>query len=243
MTSEKIKPALLLLPNLLGEMQHHAPYLPESIDKAVSTIDGLIAESASSGRRYLGRFQTKKPAHNMPLALYNHNTPDEDLDFLLEPIKNGERWGLISDAGLPCIADPGANLVRRARKLGIPVQAFSGPSSLFLALMLSGIPSQKFSFLGYLPKEEENLILEIKKMETSSRVEKMTYVFIETPYRNETLLKTLMETCKGSTWICCAWDLTLPGQGVVSFPVDVWKKSPLPNIHKKNAIFILSAAV
>ena len=126
----KSTPALLLLPNVLGEHAHHQPFLPASVDKAVESLDGLIAESHACGRRFLGRFQTKKPAQDIPLALYNEHSTDDDLDFLLEPMTKGERWGLISDGGLPCIADPGYKLVARARQLGIIVQAFVGPSSI-----------------------------------------------------------------------------------------------------------------
>ena len=146
------KPALLLLPNLLGELPHPEIFLPQSVFKAVSTIDGLIAESETCGRRYLKRFETKKSYQDTPVALLNEHTPSEDLDFLLEPILKGERWGLISDAGLPCIADPGFELVRRARLKGIPIQAFVGPSSILMGLMLSGLPAQKFTFQGYLDK-------------------------------------------------------------------------------------------
>ena len=141
-----MKPALLLLPNVLADVKHHEPFLPSSVDKAVASIDGLIAESASAGRRFLARFETKKPTNEIPIALFNEHTKEEDIDFLLEPIRKGERWGLISDGGLPCIADPGAKLVKRANISGIIVQAFVGPSSPMLALMLSGLPAQRFYF-------------------------------------------------------------------------------------------------
>src|SRR5258708_21049619 len=150
------KSALLLLPNLLGEHRHHEMFLPSSVDKAVSSLDGLIAESDIEGRRFLKRFETKKPAMEIPIALFNEHTPDDHIDFLLEPIVKGGRWGLVSDAGLPCIADPGAKLVQRARQLGILIQAFVGPSSILFALMLSGLPGQKFAFQGYLPKGPED---------------------------------------------------------------------------------------
>ncbi len=107
------------------------------------------------GRRYLKRFETKKPALEIPIALFNEHTPEDHIDFLLEPIANGERWGLVSDAGLPCIADPGSKLVHRARQKGLHVQAFVGPSAILLALMLSGLPGQKFYFNGYLNREPE----------------------------------------------------------------------------------------
>lgn len=227
-----MKPALLLLPNLLGELKHHEPFLPASVDKAVESLDGLISESAGGGRRFLSRFKTKKPAHDIPLALFNKNTPDSEIDFLLEPIVKGERWGLISDAGLPCIADPGAKLVARAYALGLQVQAFIGPSSIMLALMLSGFYAQQFYFHGYPPKE----LPELKKMVLAPGI---THIFIEAPHRNQATLECLVETLGERTKLCVAWDLTLPTQGVMSHPVGQWKKLQLPNLHKRCAIFLI----
>lgn len=229
------KPALLLLPNVLGEVNHHEPYLPTSVDKAVATLDGLIAESEGGGRRYLGRFQTKKPAHLIPIALLNKHTTSDEIDFLLEPIRKGERWGLISDAGLPCIADPGANLVSRARQTGIIVQAFSGPCSFIQALMLSGFPSQQFSFHGYLDRDLGARREQLKQLEKKSG----TQIFMETPYRNQVMLELLLETLSPETHLCAAWELTLPDQGIISQQVALWKKSPLPNLNKKNAVFLI----
>ncbi len=228
-----------MLPNLLGEQPHHELFLPVSVDRAVSSLDGLIAESASGGRRFLGRFQTKKPAHEIPLALYNEHTTDQELDFLLEPIRKGERWGVVSDAGLPCIADPGSKLVARARQTGIVVQAFVGPSAIMLSLMLSGLPGQHFAFLGYLDKERGQCKKQIQALEKKARQEKCTQIFIETPYRNQQLLQLLLDTLGEGTSLCVAWELTLPTQGILSQTVGVWKKSPLPNLEKRNAIFLV----
>lgn len=235
----KKKAALLLLPNLLGEIRHHQPFLPASVDKAVQEIDGLIAESYQAGRRYLGRFETLKPADQIPIALYNEHT-GTDLDFLLEPIKKGERWGLLSDAGLPCIADPGAKLVQRARSIGIAIQAFVGPSSILLSLMQSGLPGQKFYFHGYLNRDENKRIAEIRALEKSSSKEGVTQIFIEAPYRNAHLLDSLLATLDEETLLCVAWELTTHDQGIISQPVRLWKKAPLPNLAKKNAIFLFS---
>jgi 16S rRNA (cytidine1402-2'-O)-methyltransferase len=235
------KPALMLLPNLLSDHRNHELFLPPSVDKAVSTLDGLIAESSTGGRRYLTRFQTKKPANEIPVALLNEHTKDEDLDFLLEPIIKGERWGLISDCGLPCIADPGAKLVDRARKLGIIIQAFSGPSSIMLSLMLSGFSGQNFTFNGYIDKDPEGRNKAIQKMEKRSKEERCTQIFIETPYRNQHTIQSLLSTLSDNTLLCVAWDLTMPTQGILSQPVAIWKKSPLPNLEKKAAIFLIQA--
>lgn len=235
------KPALLLLPNLLGDVRHHEMFLPASVDQAMATIDGLIAESPSEGRRYLSRFTTKKTTNDIPIALFNKNTPDDEIDFLLEPIRKGERWGLVSDNGLPCIADPGAKLVSRARSSGIIVQAFTGPSSILLSLMLSGLPGQRFSFLGYIDKEPQDREKEIKSLERKSAQELSTQIFIETPFRNQHTLTSLIETLNPKTQLCVAWDLTLPSQSVLSQPISLWKKSPPPNLSKRNAIFLVYA--
>ena len=218
------KPALLLLPNVLGEVKHHAPFLPASFDKAVASLDGLIAESAGGGRRFLSRFETKKPTHEIPLALFNEHTPDSEIDFLLQPIRQGERWGLVSDGGLPCIADPGARLVERARRSGIIIQAFVGPSSIMLSLMLSGFSAQRFFFHGYLDKEPRERAIAIKDLERRAKAEQATQIFIEAPYRNTHMLESLLENLHPDTSLCAAWDLTLPTQGIVSEKVSTWKK-------------------
>ncbi|MCB1111494.1 MAG: SAM-dependent methyltransferase [Chlamydiales bacterium] len=235
------KAALLLFPNVLGDVKHHEIFLPQSVDKAVATIDGLIAESENAGRRFLGRFETKKPAREIPIALYNEHSKDDDLDFLLEPIRNGERWGLVSDGGMPCVADPGSKLVFRAQKLGIAVQAFVGPSSIFLGLMLSGLPGQRFAFHGYISKENEQKRQQITQWEKRAKTERATQIFIEAPYRNKATLEALLETLSDNMLLCLAWDLTLPTQRVLTQTVEQWKKSPLPNIEKKPTLFLFNS--
>lgn len=232
--------ALLLLPNLLGDLKHQEVFLPESVAKAVGTLDGLIAESEKGGRRFLSRFETKLPTAQIPIALFNVNTPDEDIDFYLEPILNGERWGLVSDAGLPCIADPGSKLVKRARERGIKIQSFVGPSSILMALMLSGFSGQRFTFHGYLPKDELERGKAIKILERIAKSDGYTQIFMETPYKNKNTLETLLEVLNPETELSVSWDLTLPTQGVLSQKVGIWRKSPLPNLEKKCAIFLIA---
>lgn len=234
------KSVLLLLPNVLADVRHHEPFLPASVDKAVESLDGLIAESETGARRFLSRFKHEKKPHEIPVALLNEHTKDEDLDFLLEPIRKGERWGLISDAGLPCIADPGAKLVALARHTGIGIQAYSGPSSILLSLMLSGLPGQRFSFLGYLEKDAVKCVQDIKRLEKRAKEDQATQIFIETPYRNKHLLENLLNTLSDSTQLACAFDLTMPTQGVVSQSVAQWKKATPPNLEKRNAIFLVA---
>lgn len=235
--------ALLLLPNLLGDIKHHEPYLPASVDKAVIGLDGLIAESEKGGRRFLSRFATDRPAHEIPIALFNEHTPLADIDFLLEPLRNGERWGLLSDAGLPCVADPGAPLVFRARQLGLNVQAFIGPSSVILSLMLSGLSGQRFTFHGYLSKNADERAVEIQRLEETARRKDYTQIFMEAPYRAMQMQEALMETLKEDTFLSMAWDLTLPTQKVLTQTVATWKKSPMPNLQKRNVIFLIGQAI
>lgn len=236
------KPALLLLPNLIGDHRHHEPFLPSSVDKAVLSLDGLIAESEQAGRRYLSRFMDIKLAHAVPIALFNEHTPDDNINFLLEPVLKGQRWGIVSDAGLPCIADPGSKLVSRAKQIGIVVQAFVGPSSILLALMQSGFAGQRFTFHGYLDKDPAKRKTQIKYLERVAKTDKYTQIFMETPYRNQQVMTMLIETLQESTPLCVAWDLTMPTQGVLSQTVATWKKSPPPNLEKRNAIFIIGAS-
>ena len=237
---DKLKPSLLLLPNVLDEGAAHELFFPPSVQAAVETLDGLIAESFKGGRHFLRRFSFPHPKtfSQIPIQLLNEHTKEDEIDPLLEPIKKGQRWGLVSDGGLVCLADPGAKLVMRARKLGLSVEAFIGPSSIVLALMLSGLPAQSFAFHGYLEKEVDLLEKQIKMLEMRSSKEKSTQLFIETPYRNQKMLDILLKTLTDSTLLCIASDLTAPGQIVLCQSVKTWKKIPLPNLKDKPTVFL-----
>lgn len=232
---------LILLPNVLGTVPDHTLFLPASVDPIMEQVQGLIAESESGGRRFLKRFATPKPAHQIPLALLNEHTKKADLDFILEPIEKGECWPVISDAGLPCLADPGALLVSRARQKGIEIEAHSGPSSITLGLMLSGFPAQEFAFHGYLSRDPARRKEKIQEMELHSTKKRSTQIFIEAPYRNTHTLQALVEGLRPSTKLCVAWSLTTEQQGVLSLPVSQWRKRELPDIHKVPTIFLLLA--
>jgi len=228
------KGQLLLLPNLLSKEAHHEVFLPRSVDKAVLSLDGLIAESEKEGRFYLKRFGAN--FREMPIVPFNEHT--KEMEELLLPMQKGEKWGLISDAGLPIIADPGYELVRKARDMGVIVRAFVGPSSIILALMLSGLPSQRFAFHGYPPrKETEQWLVD---MEKRSSEEKATQVFIVPPYKNEQTLQMLLEVLSSKTELCVAWDLTMPTQSVETRSISEWKKRTLPSLHKKPAVWLFA---
>jgi len=228
---------LLLLPNLLDESLPHESGLPPAVSAAVATIGGLIAESEKSARRYLRRFLSHDQMAKTPLRLLNEHTRPGDLESLLAPLLNGETWGLISDAGLPCIADPGSPLVFLAHQRGIPVETFAGPSSLLMALQLSGFSGQNFSFHGYLPREPLNLedkILALEKQASGG-----TQIWIEAPYRSGKMLETLKRVLQPNTLLCVAANLTLPTQKVVTMQVGKWRSFSL-DLEKEPAVFLLS---
>jgi 16S rRNA (cytidine1402-2'-O)-methyltransferase len=225
---------LYLLPNLLHETQSHKRELSEAAGEAVLKIQGLIAESEKGGRLFLKRF-FPDTFRTIPLQLLNEHTEDPQIERLLDPLARGEIWGLISDCGLPCFADPGASLVLKAREKGILVEAFPGPSSIVQALLLSGLPAQEFVFHGYLPREPQALHHRIKSMEK----EKKTHLFIEAPYRNQKMLSSLLSSLSPNTYLSIAWDLFLPSQGVYTHLVSTWKSHPAPSIEKKPAIFLI----
>lgn len=237
------KPALLLLPNLLSDQRHHEVFLPASVDRAVVSIDGLIAESERGGRRYLSHFDLgdRKP-EDVPIAVFQDKGNDADLDFYLEPIRKGERWGLVSDAGLPCVADPGARLVYRARQLGIALQAFIGPSATMLSLMLSGLSGQSFAFRGYPAKDQKTRRAELGVWQAASKRDCATQIFIEAPHRNRFVLEDLLDVLDNETRLCVAWALTTPDQGVITASVKQWKNMQLPNLDKKPTIFLFSCS-
>ncbi len=237
-----MKPTLFLFPNLLDEEGDHTLVLPKSVDEAVPQIHGLIAESEKPARRFLRRFAFEAPKtfRDVPIKLLNEHTSEQQLDELLEPILKGQCWGLISDCGMPCLADPGSNMVFKARQKGVVIKTFVGPCSILLALVLSGLGGQRFTFHGYLPKEEPLLIKAIQEMQKRSTQEKSTHLFIETPYRNQKLFSLLLKILHDNTQLCIATDLTGQKQEIATRSVGGWKKVPMPEIDKRPTVFVLA---
>ncbi len=229
---------LFLLPNLLDETLGWEPFLPQSVPEAVRGLDGLIAESEKAGRRYLRRFVDHETMAATPIRLLNEHTAE--LTSLLEPLLRGEKWGLVSDAGLPCVADPGAPLVLLAHEKKVRVVTFAGPSSILMALQLSGLSGQRFSFHGYLPREAADLKKALQQMEARSRQEGSAQVWIEAPYRNAKMAQTVVEILQPSTLFCIARDLTLEDQFVRTQPIALWRKGGL-EMAKTPTVFLLQA--
>lgn len=230
---------LLLLPNLVGEDDQIDRYLPASVARAAASLDGLIAESEKGGRRFLSRFKLGKPTHLVPIALFDKNRRDDRsyLDWLLEPVVEGQRWGVVSDQGVPCVADPGAALVRRAHQKGIEVVPFVGPCTMIMALMVSGLPGQQFAFRGYLARERKRHLLELEK---AARREEATQIFMETPYRNDETLAEMVQLLAEETLLSVVWSLGSPDMGVLTMPIKAWRKRELPELGKKPAVFLLA---
>lgn len=211
---------LILLPNIIAENTEACAFPPIVYEK-VKTLTHLIAESEKEGRRYLKRFSL-----TLPILLLNEHT--KDFHELIDPLKKGAIIGLISDAGLPCLADPGYQLVSLARKNKIEVEALIGPSSILLAIMLSGLPSQRFSFHGYLPYQ----------LDKTFRLEKQVlHLFIEAPYRNKKTFEKLLSILPKEAFLGVAVDLMAPNQEVEVKRVSEWKSSP--EIDKRPAIFLI----
>jgi 16S rRNA (cytidine1402-2'-O)-methyltransferase len=229
---------LILLPNLLDETLDAFNFLPAGVGPLVGTLQGLIAESEKAGRRYLRRFLTHDQMAALPLQTLNEHSSPEQLQVLLAPLLRGETWGLISDAGLPCLADPGADLVGAARKQKVSVQAVAGPSSIVMALQLSGFSGQRFAFHGYLPREPDLLEKRIVELEKRSGMEHSSQIWIEAPYRSSKMLEFLKTKLQPSTHLCVAVQLTTPHERSASLSISEWKKISFP-IEKEPAVFLI----
>jgi 16S rRNA (cytidine1402-2'-O)-methyltransferase len=246
---------LYLIPNTLGpadEGDAHplAQIIPGQVQAITARLDYFIAENAKTTRAFLKLIAAEhplaKPLQDIRISELNVNTDASALPSLLAPLLAGEDAGLISEAGVPAVADPGANLVRMAHARGIPVRPLVGPSSLLLAVMASGLNGQSFAFNGYLPTDAAQRIKRIKLLEDRSRQEKQTQLFIETPYRNGALLEALAVNCHSNTLVCVATDLTLPSESIGTHTAAKWKSDlasgKAPDFHKKPTVFLMLAS-
>ncbi|MBB5401269.1 16S rRNA (cytidine1402-2'-O)-methyltransferase [Paraburkholderia sp. JPY162] len=235
---------LYLIPNTLGEGDASALelVLPAPVRARAASLHYYIGENAKTTRAFLKKVGTKRPIQEIEIRELNVNTPGGEIDKLLAPLLSGTDAGLVSEAGCPAVADPGAILVRRAHERGVKVVPLVGPSSILLALMASGLNGQTFAFHGYLPVDAAERARRLRDLEQQSRKSKQTQIFIETPYRNRALLDTLLVTCAPSTLVCVAVDLTLPSEVIASRSVADWKKKPEIDLHKRPAIFLILAA-
>jgi 16S rRNA (cytidine1402-2'-O)-methyltransferase len=218
---------LYAIPTPLGGSP--ADSLSEASLKKIRALKDFAVENAKSARAFLGEL-------GMPVRELNIEVLGEDVSIHLK----GRDLGLLSEAGCPAIADPGAKLVEAAHAKGYRVVPLVGPSSIVMALMASGLEGQRFAFCGYLPRDSSERKAAIQKLERRSRSEKETEIFIETPYRNDALFAALLETCAETTRLCVAADLTLPGETIASRTIAGWRRKPAPP-GKRPAVFLLLA--
>jgi 16S rRNA (cytidine1402-2'-O)-methyltransferase len=235
--------SLLLLPALLGDSPPERVLPAETLALARATTVFLV-ENAKSARAFLKRIAHPQPIASLSLTEIGHSPDPRRLDEWLRPAIEGRDVALVSEAGCPAVADPGAGLVARAHQLGLRVRPLVGPSSLLLALMSAGMSGQRFRFVGYLPQDRQALVAAIAELERASRGEE-TQLFIETPYRNERLLQALLDHARGDTQLAVAIDLTTDDERVLSLPVSAWKVMPAaarPSLARRPAVFALMAA-
>ena len=246
---------LYLIPNTLGQadvsqLDPLANIIPAKVQAITARIEYFIAENAKTTRAFLklvaATHPLARPLQEIRIVELNVNTDAATLPTLLAPLLAGHDAGLISEAGVPAVADPGADLVRLAHTCGITVKPLVGPSSLLLAVMASGLNGQSFAFNGYLPIDAGQRVKRIKDLEDRSRHEQQAQLFIETPYRNGILLEALAATCSPSTLICVATDLTLLSESIKTQTATKWKNDlssgRAPDVHKRPTVFLLLAA-
>jgi 16S rRNA (cytidine1402-2'-O)-methyltransferase len=232
---------LYLLPTQLGESDWPA-VLPAATQAAACRLTHFIAENAKTARASLKWLEHPTPLREIAIEQLPEPLQPADIERLLQPLDNGTDVGLMSEAGCPGVADPGALLVRRAHETGIAVRPLVGPSSLLLALMASGLDGQRFAFHGYLPPREPERGRRIAKLEKESRQKSQTQLFIETPYRNEALFDALLTACQPRTLLCLASDLSTAAETVVTRNIEAWRRAPRPNLDRRPTVFLLLSA-
>lgn len=221
---------LYAIPTPLGGAP--AAALPAPALDTIRSLRDFAVENAKSARAFLS-------AVGMPVGLRELDIRTIE-ESSLKPLQEGRPLGLLSEAGCPAIADPGAALIEAAHRQGFRVVPLVGPSSITLALMASGLEGQRFAFCGYLPREEPQRARRIRELEQRSRRERETEIFIETPYRNDALMRALLETAAPQTRVCVAADLTLPGETIQTKSVAQWRSAHSP-IGRRPAVFLLLA--
>ncbi len=231
---------LYLVPVSLGESGPDA-ILPAEVLRIARSLRHFIVENAKSARAELKRIGVEHPIREIDIRELPREPKQAELDALLAPLVAGGSAGLMSEAGAPAVADPGALLVRAAHAKNIRVAPLVGPSSLLLALMASGLNGQSFAFHGYLPVREPERSRRIAELERESRREGRTQIFIETPYRNAALFAALLEACRPDTLLCAASELTTDRESIATMPIDAWRAAPVPSLEKRPTVFLLLA--
>lgn len=233
----KFSGKLYLIPTTLGD-SNPIDVLPYSIKKIIEKVDHYIVENEKTARKSIKLVVPTKKQPSLHLSLLNKFTESGSLPSYLDPCKEGLDVGLLSEAGCPGIADPGADVVKLAHEMGIQVVPLVGPSSILLAMMGSGMNGQSFTFHGYLPIDKKERKHELKNLERISQERNQAQIFIETPYRNNNLFEDIKQTLSPATRLCIACDITLSTEYIITKTVSDWGKTKV-DLHKRPTIFIL----
>ncbi len=229
---------LYLIPSPLSENSEYN-VLPRQIFNLLSSIRYYITENIRTTRRYLKKINPEINIDDITFYVLNKHTNKSEFETFLKPVKEGNNTALISEAGLPGVADPGEEIVALAHRFNIKVVPLVGPSSIMLALMASGLNGQMFTFNSYLPIEKKQRKYKIKELEKRSLKNDQSQIFMETPYRNQQLLQDMLDTCNPETRLCLASDITGKNEFIQTKTIKEWKHKPVPDIQKKPTIFII----
>lgn len=232
-----MKGKLYLIPTTLGENEP-LEVMPYSVRKMVELIDHYIVENEKTARRFIKKITPKKSQPSLVMMKLDKYADELETRTYLDVCEQGISVGLLSEAGVPAVADPGATIVKLAHEKGIQVVPLVGPSSILLALMASGMNGQSFAFNGYLPIDKAERKKAIKELERLSKERNQSQIFIETPYRNEKMFSDLKATLTPQTRLCIAADITLPEEYIKTYTIADWKRQQ-PDLHKRPAIFII----
>lgn len=232
-----MKGKLYLIPAFLGGDRADEVFPPYNLH-VIESLRHFVVEDEKTARRFIKTVSPQRAIGELKFYVLNEHTDLATIDEFIKPCLEGETVGVLSEAGVPCVADPGAELVRLAHRQNIEVVPLVGPSSVILALMASGLNGQSFAFVGYLPVARHERQKAIRQLEQRSLIENQTQCFIETPYRNLQLFDDIVQTAHPETLLCIACDLTLPSQWIATRTVEEWKKNR-PDIHKHPAIFLI----
>ncbi len=232
-----MKGKLYLIPTTLGENEP-LEVMPYSVKRVIEIVDHFIVENEKSARRFIKKITPKKSQPSLKIMKLDKYTEEIETRSYLNACDEGISVGLLSEAGVPAVADPGATIVKLAHEKGIQVVPLVGPSSILMAMMASGMNGQNFAFNGYLPIDKADRKRTIKELERLSKEKNQSQLFIETPYRNEKMFADLKSTLTPQTRLCIAADITLPEEYIKTFTVAEWKQQQ-PNLHKRPTIFII----
>lgn len=231
------KGKLYLIPTTLGEMNPH-DVMPQTVKRAIDFIDFYIVENEKTARKFIKSINPEKIQANLKISTLNKHTEITEHNTLISPCLNGINMGIMSEAGCPGVADPGAAIVKMAHEKGIQVIPLVGPSSILLAMMSSGMNGQSFAFNGYLPIDKAEKKSTLKNFEKLSFDKNQSQIFIETPYRNNKLLEDILQALQPNTELCIATDITLPSEYIKTMRVADWKKTKV-DLHNRPTIFII----